>query len=145
MKNTLRRTISTGLRAEALTEELKDLQYHLACGHTSPLDVLHEAYAATTRACNLEGNLPDHATNRHEQHACFEIRNLRRIIRGTVCQACGLESPGRTRELASEIAKLAVRLGNRRQAIDAHELLWAATGGLPTDDEWEVLEACERV
>jgi hypothetical protein len=145
MKNTLRRTISTGLRAEALTEALKDLQYHTSCGHLSPLDLLHEANAATSRACHLLCNLPSDPTTMHEKHAHFAIRNLRRIIRGSVCQACGLESPAETRELAVAIAKLAVRLGNHQGAMGAQELLWVATAGQPTDEEWKALEACEQV
>ena len=145
MNKHIRLAIRTGVRAEALTETLKDLQYHQAHGHLTTADLLFNANAATNRACGLEGNLTSDPATLHEKHAHFAIRNLRRIIRGTVCQACGFEYPAQAREYAVQACKVAVHLGNRDAAREAHELLWAASAGELTEDEWKVFEACETI
>ena len=40
---------------------------------------------------------------------------------------------------------MAVRLGNRQMARTAHDLIWAAAGGLPSEEEFAAFEACEML
>ena len=49
------------------------------------------------------------------------------------------------RRQALELAHMAVRLGNRQMARTAHDLIWAATGGLPSEEEFAAFEACEML
>ena len=49
------------------------------------------------------------------------------------------------RRQALAFARTAARLGNRRTAFIAHDLLWAAAGGLLDESEFAAFEACERV
>ena len=46
---------------------------------------------------------------------------------------------------ALELARMAVKLGNRQMARTAHDLLWAAAGGLPSEEEFAAFEACEML
>ena len=59
--------------------------------------------------------------------------------------AMGYKSTTECRRQALAFARTAARLGNRRTARVAHDLLWAATGGLPDDTEFAAFEACEMV
>ena len=59
--------------------------------------------------------------------------------------AMGYKSNAACRRQALAFARTAARLGNRQTARVAHDLLWAATGGLPNEAEFTAFEACERV
>ncbi len=59
--------------------------------------------------------------------------------------AMGYESNAECRRQALAFARTAARLGNRRTAFIAHDLLWAAAGGLPSEEEFAAFEACEML
>ena len=57
----------------------------------------------------------------------------------------GYKSNAECRRQALAFARTAARLGNRRMARVAHDLLWAAAGGLPSEEEFAAFEACEML
>ena len=59
--------------------------------------------------------------------------------------AMGYKSNAECRRQALAFARTAARLGNRRTAFIAHDLLWAAAGGLPSEEEFAAFEACEML
>ena len=57
----------------------------------------------------------------------------------------GYKSNAECRKEALAFARTAARLGNRRMARVAHDLLWVAAGGLPSEEEFAAFEACEML
>ena len=143
---TLRRAASLRCRTDAAIERLGR---NISCyerGYITAGELLREASDAAGRAGNLELSEAELAAT-----GSFGRSVNRKVeaYRGYACTAAriamGYESNAECRRQALAFARTAARLGNRRTARVAHDLLWAATGGLPDDTEFAAFEACEMV
>ena len=74
-----------------------------------------------------------------------KVANYRNYACTAARVAMGYKSNAECRKEALAFARTAARLGNRRTAFIAHDLLWAAAGALLDEAEFAALEACERV
>ena len=74
-----------------------------------------------------------------------KVADYRNYICTAARIAMGYESNAECRRQALAFARTAARLGNRRTAFIAHDLLWAAAGGLPSEEEFAAFEACEML
>ena len=73
-----------------------------------------------------------------------KVSELREWIRETTRIAMGCESVEASRQKAMDYARTAMRLHDWVSTAEAHEMIWAASGGLPNEEEFEVFEDCER-
>ena len=74
-----------------------------------------------------------------------KVKAYRGYARTAAHIAMGFKSDEACRRQALDLARMAVRLRNRQMARAAHDLIWAATGGLPSEEEFAAFEACEML
>ena len=74
-----------------------------------------------------------------------KVADYRNYARTAARIAMGFKSDAVCRRKALELAHTAVRLGNRQMARTAHDLIWVAAGGLPSEEEFAAFEACEML
>lgn len=115
-------------------------------GAITTAELLREASAAADRAGALELNAAElAATGSFGRSVNRKVADYRNYICTATRVAMGYKSNAECRKKALAFARTAARLGNRQTVRAAHDLLWAATGGLPDEAEFAVFEACERV
>ena len=143
---TLRRAASLRCRTDAAIARLgKGITYY-QMGAITTAELLREASAAADRAGALELNAAElAATGSFGRSVNRKVAAYRNYACTAACIAMGYKSNAECRKKALAFARTAARLGNRQTARAAHDLLWAATGGLPNEAEFAALEACERV
>lgn len=143
---TLRRAASLRCRTDAAIARLgKGITYY-QMGAISTAELLREASAAADRAGALELNAAElAATGSFGRSVNRKVAAYRNYACTAACIAMGYKSNAACRRQALAFARTAARLGNRRTVRAAHDLLWAATGGLPNEAEFAALEACEMV
>ena len=108
--------------------------------------LLRGASDAADRAGNLELSEAElAATDSFGRSVNRKVKAYRGYARTAARIAMGFKSDAVCRRKALAFARTAARLGNRRTARVAHDLLWAAAGGLPSEEEFAAFEACERV
>ena len=143
---TLRRAASLRCRTDAAIARLGRA---VACYHRGAIttaELLREASAAADRAGTLELSAAElAATGSFGRSVNRKVADYRNYICTAARIAMGYESNAECRRQALAFARTAARLGNRRTAFIAHDLLWAAAGGLLDEAEFAVFEACERV
>ena len=143
---TLRRAASLRCRTDAAIDRLGKAIFYYERGSISAGELLREASDAAGRAGNLELNAAElAATGSFGRSVNRKVANYRNYICTAARIAMGYKSNAECRRQALAFARTAARLGNRRTARVAHDLLWAATGGLPDDMEFAAFEACEMV
>ena len=143
---TLRRAASLRCRTDAAIARLGRAVACYQRGTITAAELLREASAAADRAGNLELSETElAATGSFGQSANRKVKAYRGYARTAARIAMGFKSDAECRRQALAFARTAARLGNRRTARVAHDLLWAATGGLPDDTEFAAFEACEMV
>lgn len=109
-------------------------------------ELLREASAAADRAGTLELSAAElAATGSFGRSVNRKVANYRNYICTAARIAMGYKSNAECRRQALAFARTAARLGNRRTAFIAHDLLWAAAGGLPSEEEFAAFEACEML
>ena len=141
---TLRRAASLRCRTDAAIDRLGKAISCYERGSITAGELLREAVAAADRAGNLELSEAElAATGSFGRSVNRKVKAFRAYIRTAARIAMGLKSDAACRRKALELARTAVQLGNRQVARAAHDLLWAATGGLPSDEEFAAFEACE--
>ena len=143
---TLRRAASLRCRTDAAIARLGRA---VACYHRGAIttaELLREASDAADRAGNLELSEAElAATDSFGRSVNRKVKAYRGYARTAARIAMGFKSDAVCRRKALAFARTAARLGNRRTARVAHDLLWAATGGLPSEEEFAAFEACEMV
>ena len=143
---TLRRAASLRCRTDAAIERLGR---NISCyerGYITAGELLREASAAADRAGTLELSAAElAATGSFGRSVNRKVANYRNYACTAARIAMGFKSDAVCRRKALAFARTAARLGNRRTARVAHDLLWAAAGGLPSEEEFAAFEACERV
>ena len=143
---TLRRAASLRCRTDAAIERLGR---NISCyerGYITAGELLREASAAADRAGTLELSVAElAATGSFGRSVNRKVKAYRGYARTAARIAMGYQSNAECRRQALAFARTAARLGNRRTARVAHDLLWAAVGGLPDDTEFAAFEACEMV
>ena len=143
---TLRRAASLRCRTDAAIARLGKGVTYYQMGAISTAELLREASAAADRAGALELNAAELAATGSFGRS---VNRKVKAYRGYACTAAriamGFKSNAACRRQALAFARTAARLGNRRTVRAAHDLLWAATGGLPNEAEFAALEACEMV
>ena len=143
---TLRRAASLRCRTDAAIERLGR---NISCyerGYITAGELLREASDAADRAGNLELSEAElAATNSFGRSVNRKVKAYRGYARTAARIAMGYKSNAACRRQALAFARTAARLGNRRTVRAAHDLLWAAAGGLPDEAEFAAFEACERV
>ena len=143
---TLRRAASLRCRTDAAIE---CLGRNISCyerGYITAGELLREASDAADRAGNLELSEAElAATDSFGRSVNRKVAAYRNYACTAACIAMGYKSNAACRRQALAFARTAARLGNRRTVRAAHDLLWAATGGLPDEAEFAALEACEMV
>lgn len=143
---TLRRAASLRCRTDAAIERLGR---NISCyerGYITAGELLREASDAADRAGNLELSEAElAATDSFGRSVNRKVAAYRNYACTAACIAMGYKSNAACRRQALAFARTAARLGNRRTVRAAHDLLWAATGGLPDEAEFAALEACEMV
>ena len=143
---TLRRAASLRCRTDAAIERLGR---NISCyerGYITAGELLREASDAADRAGNLELSEAElAATDSFGRSVNRKVKAYRGYARTAARIAMGYKSNAECRRQALAFARTAARLGNRRTAFIAHDLLWAAAGGLLDEAEFAVFEACERV
>ena len=143
---TLRRAASLRCRTDAAIARLGRAIAWYQKGAITTAELLREASAAADRAGTLELSAAElTATGGFGRSVNRKVEAYRGYARTAACIAMGCKSDAACRRQALELARMAVRLGNRRTARVAHDLLWAAAGGLPDEAEFAAFEACERV
>ena len=143
---TLRRAASLRCRTDAAIDRLGKAIFYYERGSISAGELLREASAAADRAGTLELSAAElAATGSFGRSVNRKVANYRNYICTAARIAMGYKSNAECRRQALAFARTAARLGNRRTAFIAHDLLWAAAGGLPDESEFAVFEACERV
>ena len=143
---TLRRAASLRCRIDAAIERLgRNISYYER-GYITAGGLLREASDAADRAGNLELSEAElAATDSFGRSVNRKVKAYRGYARTAAHIAMGFKSDEACRRQALDLARMAVRLRNRQMARAAHDLLWAATGGLPDDMEFAAFEACEMV
>ena len=143
---TLRRAASLRCRTDAAIERLGR---NISCyerGYITAGELLREASDAADRAGTLELSAAElAATGSFGRSVNRKVANYRNYICTAARIAMGYESNAECRRQALAFARTAARLGNRRTAFIAHDLLWAAAGGLPSEEEFAAFEACEML
>ena len=143
---TLRRAASLRCRTDAAIARLGRA---IACyqrGAITTAELLREASAAADRAGTLELSAAElAATGSFGRSVNRKVANYRNYICTAARIAMGFKSDAVCRRKALELAHTAVRLGNQQMARTAHDLIWAAAGGLPSEEEFAAFEACEML
>ena len=143
---TLRRAASLRCRTDAAIARLGRAVACYQRGAITTAELLREASAAADRAGTLELSAAElAATGSFGRSVNRKVANYRNYICTAARIAMGYKSNAECRKKALSFARTAARLGNRRTAFIAHDLLWAAAGGLPDEAEFAAFEACERV
>lgn len=142
----LRRAASLRCRTDAAIDRLGKAISCFERGNISAGELLREASDAADRAENLELSEAElAATGNFGRSVNRKVKAYRGYVRTAARIAMGFKSDAVCRRKALELARTAVKLGNRQMARTAHDLLWAATGGLPSEEEFAAFEACEMV
>ena len=142
----LRRAASLRCRTDAAIDRLGKAISCFERGSISAGELLREASDAADRAGNLELSEAElAATGSFGRSVNRKVKAYRGYVRTAARIAMGFKSDTVCRRKALELARTAVKLGNRQMARTAHDLLWAATGGLPSEEEFAAFEACEML
>ena len=143
---TLRRAASLRCRTDAAIARLGRAVACYQRGTITTAELLREASAAADRAGTLELSAAElAATGSFGRSVNRKVANYRNYICTAARIAMGFKSDAVCRRKALELAHTAVRLGNRQIARTAHDLIWAAAGGLPSEEEFAAFEACEML
>ena len=143
---TLRRAASLRCRTDAAIDRLGKAISCFERGSISAGELLREASDAADRAGNLELSEAElAATGSFGRSVNRKVKAYRGYVRIAARIAMGFKSDAACRRKALELARTAVKLGNRQMARTAHDLIWAATGGLPSEEEFAAFEACEML
>ena len=140
---TLRRAASLRCRTDAAIARLgRAVAYYQKGAITTPAELLREASAAADRVNALELSAAElAATGSFGRSVNRKVTDYRNYICTATRIAMGYKSNAECRRQALAFARTAAR----RTAFIAHDLLWAAAGGLPDEAEFAAFEACERV
>ena len=142
----LRVAASFCCRMDAAIDRLKRATRNYERGSISASELLREASAAADRASSLDIAGADNASfAKHGMSVERKVSEFRACIRESARIAMAFESDEVCRRQALDFARTAVKLRDKAAARTAHDLLWAATGGLPTEDEFAAFEACEML
>ena len=139
---TLRRAASLRCRTDAAIARLGRAVAFYQRGAITTAELLREASAAADRAGTLELSAAELAATGSFGRS---VNRKVKAYRGYARIAMGFKSDAVCRRKALELAHTAVRLGNRQMARTAHDLIWAAAGGLPSEEEFAAFEACEML
>ena len=143
---TLRRAASLRCRTDAAIDRLGKAISCFERGSISAGELLREASDAADRAGNLELSEAElAATGSFGRSVNRKVEAYRGYARTAARIAMDCKSDTACRRQALELAHMAVRLGNRQMARTAHDLIWAAAGGLPSEEEFAAFEACEML
>ena len=143
---TLRRAASLRCRTDAAIARLGRAVACYQRGAITTAELLREASAAIDRASVLELSAAElAATGSFGRSVNRKVADYRNYARTAARIAMGFKSDAVCRRKALELAHTAVRLGNRQMARTAHDLIWAAAGGLPSEEEFAAFEACEML
>ena len=143
---TLRRAASLRCRTDAAIARLGRAVACYQRGAITTAERLREASAAADRAGTLEVSAAElAATGSFGRSVNRKVKAYRGYARTAARIAMGFKSDAVCRRKALELAHTAVRLGNRQMARTAHDLIWAAAGGLPSEEEFAAFEACEML
>ena len=144
---TLRRAASLRCRTDAAIARLgRAVACYQRGAITTAGELLREASDAADRAGNLELSEAElAATDSFGRSVNRKVKAYRGYARTAARIAMGFKSDAVCRRKALELAHTAVRLGNRQMARTAHDLIWAAAGGLPSEEEFAAFEACEML
>ena len=143
---TLRRAASLRCRTDAAIARLGRAVACYQRGAITAAELLREASAAADRAGTLELSAAElAATGSFGRSVNRKVADYRNYICTAARIAMGFKSDAVCRRKALELAHTAVRLGNRQMARTAHDLIWAAAGGLPSEEEFAAFEACEML
>ena len=143
---TLRRAASLRCRTDAAIARLGKAITCYQKGAITTAELLEEASAAADRVNALELSAAElAATGSFGRSVNRKVKAYRGYARTAARIAMGFKSDAVCRRKALELAHTAVRLGNRQMARTAHDLIWAAAGGLPSEDEFAAFEACEML
>ena len=143
---TLRRAASLRCRTDAAIARLGRAISCYERGSISAGELLREASDAADRAGALELSAAElAATGSFGRSVNRKVADYRNYICTAARVAMGYQSNAECRRQALAFARTAARLGNRQMACVAHDLLWAAAGGLPDDTEFAAFEACEML
>ena len=143
---TLRRAASLRCRTDAAIARLGRAISCFERGSISAGELLREASDAADRAGALELSAAElAATGSFGRSVNRKVADYRNYICTAARVAMGYQSNAECRRQALAFARTAARLGNRQMARVAHDLLWAAAGGLPDEVEFAVFEACEML
>ena len=142
----LRRAASLRCRTDAAIARLGKAISCFERGSISAGELLREASDAADRAGALELSAAElAATGSFGRSVNRKVADYRNYICTAARVAMGYQSNAECRRQALAFARTAARLGNRQMARVAHDLLWAATGGLPSEEEFAAFEACEML
>ena len=143
---TLRRAASLRCRTDAAIARLGRAVACCQRGAITTAELLEEASAAADRAGTLELSTAElAATGSFGRSVNRKVEAYRGYARTAARIAMDCKSDTACRRQALELAHMAVRLGNRQMARTAHDLIWAAAGGLPSEEEFAAFEACEML
>lgn len=143
---TLRRAASLRCRTDAAIARLGRAVACYQRGAITTAELLEEASAAADRAGTLELSAAElAATGSFGRSVNRKVADYRNYASTAAHIAMGFKSDEACRRQALDLARMAVRLRNRQMARAAHDLLWAATGGLPSEEEFAAFEACEML
>ena len=143
---TLRRAASLRCRTDAAIARLGRAVACYQRGAITTAELLREASAAADRAGTLELSAAElAATGSFGRSVNRKVKAYRGYARTAARIAMDCKSDTACRRQALELAHTAVRLGNRQMARTAHDLIWAAAGGLPSEEEFAAFEACEML
>ena len=143
---TLRRAASLRCRTDAAIARLGRAVACYDRGAITTAELLREGSAAADRAGTLELSAAElAATGSFGRSVNRKVADYRNYVCTAAHIAMGFKSDAVCRRKALELAHTAVRLGNRQMARTAHDLLWAAAGGLPSEEEFAAFEACEML
>ena len=143
---TLRRAASLRCRTDAAIARLGKAITCYQKGAITTAELLEEASAAADRVNALELSAAElAATGSFGRSVNRKVKAYRGYARTAARIAMGFKSDAVCRRKALELAYTAVRLRNRQMARAAHDLIWAATGGLPSEEEFAAFEACEML
>lgn len=140
MKEPIREAVSLRCRTDRAIELLNQACRRFERGELSPTELIDQASEAASRVGDIEYAKPATDLERSVNRKASEFR---RYAQKTAALAIGCKDVNQARARALESARLALSLRDRRSARLAHELLWATSGGLLTEEEWAAFEACE--
>ena len=142
----LRVAASFCCRMDAAIDHLKFETRRYEQGCISAAELLQKAAAVADRINELDiAGADDAALAKRGISVERKVAECRECIRETARIAMSFTTVEVCRRQALEFARMAVQLRNRAASYHAHDLIWAATGGLPTDEEFEAFEACEML